>query len=631
MKQNKRVLLVSNTAWSVFNFRLVLAKFIGQNGCYVQAMAPRDDYSNKLIQSGIPFKHISIDNKGSNPAKDLLLLFSFFLKYIKTNPDLIIHYTIKPNIYGSIAARLLGKKSIAVVTGLGYAFIQRGFTTKLVMVMYKVAFMCSNRVLFLNETDRTFFCRLKIVNRHKTTVLPGEGIDTVLFKPMEAKLTDACTFLFVGRLLFDKGLGELIDAMRMLKKVKPQARLQIVGFLDALNPTAVSKETLDQWIAEGLVEFLGASTDVRRFISDANCVVLPSYREGVSRTLLEAASMAKPIIATDVVGCREIVKHQISGFLCKVKNANSLFESMLAFTNLSLSQQEQMGNQGRIHVEQNFADEQVLNTYVPLFESLLKKSFNLNLHKSEATISIITVIFDNHAYIGNAIESVLSQSHSNIQYIIIDGGSNDGSLDVIKSFGDKISIVVSEPDEGIYDAMNKGLALATGDVIGFLNADDFYAHQQVLQHVANKFETTKCDILYADLDYVSRADKNKIVRKWRSGSFDKNRFLTGWMPPHPTFFARKDVYQKLGGFNKKLNMAADYELMLRFCYFNDLNVAYLPEVIIKMRLGGQSNRSFKNRIKANIQDRNAWVINGVRPKWYTLMLKPISKIKQYFL
>lgn len=246
-------------------------------------------------------------------------------------------------------------------------------------------------------------------------------------------------------------------------------------------------------------------------------------------------------------------------------------------------------------------------------------------------VTIITVVLDNMAFIEDAINSVVNQTHNNLQYIIIDGGSNDGSLDVIKSFGDKISIVVSEPDEGIYDAMNKGLALANGDVIGFLNADDFYAHHQVLQHVANRFETTNCDVLYADLDYVSRADKNKIVRKWRSGSFNKNRFLTGWMPPHPTFFARKEVYQQLGGFNKKLNMAADYELMLRFCYFNDLNVAYLPEVIIKMRLGGQSNRSFKNRIKANIQDRNAWVMNGVNPKWYTLLLKPLSKIKQYFL
>jgi glycosyltransferase len=179
--------------------------------------------------------------------------------------------------------------------------------------------------------------------------------------------------------------------------------------------------------------------------------------------------------------------------------------------------------------------------------------------------------------------------------------------------------------------MNKGLALATGDIIGFLNADDFYAHNLVIQQVVEHFNVDKCDALYADLDYVSRTDKNKIVRKWRSGFFDKKRFVKGWMPPHPTFFVRKEVYQKLGGFNKQLHMAADYELMLRFCYFNNIKVSYLPAVIIKMRLGGQSNRSFKNRIKANIQDRNAWIMNGVNPKWYTLLLKPLSKIKQYFL
>jgi glycosyltransferase involved in cell wall biosynthesis len=246
-------------------------------------------------------------------------------------------------------------------------------------------------------------------------------------------------------------------------------------------------------------------------------------------------------------------------------------------------------------------------------------------------ITIITVVLDNMAFIKDAIESVVCQKNANIQYIIIDGGSNDGSLEIINSFGDKISIVISEPDEGIYDAMNKGLALATGDIIGFLNADDFYAHSQVIEKVVARFNTEQCDALYADLDYVSRTDKNKIVRKWRSGIFAKNRFVKGWMPPHPTFFVRKEVYQKLGGFNKQLHMAADYELMLRFCYFNNIKVTYLPEVIIKMRLGGQSNRSFKNRVKANIQDRNAWVMNGVNPKWYTLLLKPLSKIKQYFL
>lgn len=246
-----------------------------------------------------------------------------------------------------------------------------------------------------------------------------------------------------------------------------------------------------------------------------------------------------------------------------------------------------------------------------------------------AKISIITVVLDNMAFIHDAIESVLAQSHPDVEYIVIDGGSRDGSLETIRSYGDRIAVVISEPDEGIYDAMNKGLALATGDIIGFLNADDFYASNKVLSHVAKTFTDTNCEVLYGDLDYVSRTNKNSVVRRWRSGTFAAHKFLSGWMPPHPTFFVRKQVYQQLGGYNKQLNMAADYELMLRFCYFNNLRVAYLPEVMVKMRLGGQSNRSWRNRIKANLQDRDAWLINGIKPRWYTLIMKPLSKVWQY--
>ncbi len=631
MNRPKKILLVSNTAWSIFNFRLPLAKFIQWNGHSVTATAPFDEYAKKLAQVGVPFESITMDNKGSNPFKDLLLLFRLIAKYYRLNPDLIIHYTIKPNIYGSVAARLLGKKSIAVVTGLGTTFIQHNFTTALVIRMYKIAFLCSSKIIFLNETDRTLFCRLKIVKRNKTVVHFGEGVDTKFYKPQpKSSQETATTFLYVGRLIYDKGIRELIEATRNLKKEKPNVKLQFVGFLDALNLTAVKKEELDAWIDEGLVEFLGAHSDVRTFISNADCVVLPSYREGISRTLLESASMAKPIIATDVTGCREVVVHNESGFLCKVKSAESLYEAMLQFTNLNEETRQKMGLQGRELILSTFSNEQGLSAYSSLFDELLHKKFDLECIQTNIKVSVITVIYDNHTFIREAIESVLHQTYNNVQYIVIDGGSNDGSLEIIKSFGDKISIVVSEPDEGIYDAMNKGLSLATGDIIGFLNADDFYAHTEVLQQVAQTFIQTNCDALYADLDYISRNNKNKIVRKWRSGVFDKSRFIKGWMPPHPTFFVRKEIYKRLGGFNKQLHLAADYELMLRFCYFNDIKVSYLPEVIVKMRLGGQSNRSFGNRIKANIQDKNAWTMNGVKPKWYTLLLKPLSKITQYF-
>lgn len=246
------------------------------------------------------------------------------------------------------------------------------------------------------------------------------------------------------------------------------------------------------------------------------------------------------------------------------------------------------------------------------------------------TLTIITVVLNNGHFIKDAIESVLNQTYKGIQYIIIDGGSTDESLEIIKSYQDKISVVVSEPDSGIYDAMNKGLALATGDIVGFLNADDFYANAVVLNKVMHAFTAHGCDALYADLDYVSRSDKHKIIRKWRSGSFSREKFAKGWMPPHPTFFAKRNFYQEFGGFKEELNSAADYELMLRFLYVKSLRTYYLPEVIIKMRVGGQSNRSLKNRMLANIQDRRAWTINGIKPHWYTLFLKPLSKIRQYF-
>lgn len=246
-------------------------------------------------------------------------------------------------------------------------------------------------------------------------------------------------------------------------------------------------------------------------------------------------------------------------------------------------------------------------------------------------VSIITVVLNNEPLVRDAIESVLSQTYADVQYIVIDGGSTDGSLDIIQSYDDKISVIVSEPDEGIYDAMNKGLALASGEVVAFLNADDFYAHSSVIEHAVGVFQKTNADVVYADLDYVSRTDKSKVVRKWRSGEFGLNRFKQGWMPPHPTFFAKRSLYQQFNGYKQELNSSADYELMLRFCFVNRAKVAYLPEVLVKMRLGGQSNRSLKNRLLANLQDRKAWEINNIKPTWYTFLMKPLSKVKQYFI
>jgi len=244
-------------------------------------------------------------------------------------------------------------------------------------------------------------------------------------------------------------------------------------------------------------------------------------------------------------------------------------------------------------------------------------------------ISIITVSYNSAKTIRDTIDSVIQQNYHDIEYILVDGKSTDNTIEIIKSYGNKISKFISESDKGIYDAMNKGIQLASGDIIGILNSDDFYADADVLKNVANHF-TVSIDGLYADLVYVDALNTTKIIRTWKSGAYKEGAFLKGWMPPHPTFFVRRKVYQNFGDFTNQLKSAADYELMLRFIHKEKIKVAYLPKIIVKMRAGGASNSSIKNRIKANKEDRMAWKMNGLKPGVFTLIRKPLSKLNQFF-
>lgn len=246
-------------------------------------------------------------------------------------------------------------------------------------------------------------------------------------------------------------------------------------------------------------------------------------------------------------------------------------------------------------------------------------------------ISIITVSLDNADTIEATLASIEMQTHAPIERIVIDGGSSDATLDIIARHRQKLTHVVSEPDLGMYDAMNKGIALASGDVIGILNADDFYAHKDVIATVAAVFYNAAIDACYGDLEYIDCSVTDRVVRYWKSGTYRKERFYHGWMPPHPTFFARKSLYEKHGVFNLDLGSSADYELMLRFLLKHGAHAHYIPEVLVRMRTGGASNASLGNRIKANLMDRKAWRVNGLRPFPWTLCLKPLSKLSQFFL
>ncbi len=246
-------------------------------------------------------------------------------------------------------------------------------------------------------------------------------------------------------------------------------------------------------------------------------------------------------------------------------------------------------------------------------------------------ISIVTVCFNSEKHIKSAIDSVLSQSYQNIEHIVIDGSSRDKTMEIVRSYGEKINKVISEPDNGIYDAMNKGLKLATGDYVAVLNSDDFYTNNHVIEQVVKRLNEAKTDSLFADLTYVDELNPDKQVRYWKSNEFVKGSFGTGWHPAHPTFFVKKAVYENYGYFNLSIHLAADFELMLRFLEKYQITSCYLAQPIIKMRLGGATNKSIKNIIIQNIECYKSFKINGLSVSFLYPLYRLLPKVKQFFL
>jgi glycosyltransferase len=243
-------------------------------------------------------------------------------------------------------------------------------------------------------------------------------------------------------------------------------------------------------------------------------------------------------------------------------------------------------------------------------------------------ISIITATYNSEATLRDCLASVAAQTLE-AEHIIVDGRSTDGTMELVRAYPHAAHRVLSEPDSGMYDAMNKGIGRATGDVVGILNSDDYYASPRVLEWVAQAFRDPAVDACYGDLVYVDAREAGRVVRYWRAGRFERRSMLWGWMPPHPTFFVRRSVYERYGAFNLDLGSAADYEIMLRFLLKHSLSATYIPRVLVKMRTGGASNVSIRARLRANRMDRRAWRVNGLRPYPWTLWAKPLRKLSQW--
>lgn len=360
----RKVLFVANTAFFVNNFLLGMAGALKESGCSVAVICPEDPHAPRMREKGmrvIPLQNLH--RKGMNPIRDLMLMYELLSTYRRERPDLVLHFTVKPNIYGGLACRLLGLKAVNVITGLGYLFIKKSAVGALAKSLYRFALHGATKVAFLNRDDLEVFRDGGLVREEKVFLLPGTGIDASHYRsrtPSAASGTERASrhvvFLMLGRILWDKGIGEFVEAAASVKQSGLEAEFWILGAPDAGNPSAVPESFLREKEALGIIRCFGQADDVREIIALADVVVLPSYREGIPRALLEAMAMEKPIIASDATGCRDVVEHGRNGMTVRTRDALSLSEAMASFISMGSGRRAEMGRKGREKVLREYDD-----------------------------------------------------------------------------------------------------------------------------------------------------------------------------------------------------------------------------------------------------------------------------------
>lgn len=373
-----KIAVVANTGWYIFNFRRNLISALRQAGHEVVAVAPEDDYCNALRREGVPVLCIPLDVAGTHPRRELRSVLALRQVLRREGADLVLSYTPKGNLYTAMSSVGLPLRQIANVSGLGRAFVRAGLLNQFVRLLYRIGFRRASWVFFQNDDDRNFFVSEGLVDPSRSERIPGSGVDLTRFAPVPLPTSSQSrspstqvTFLLVARMLWDKGVGEFVEAARRVRVQRPSARFRLLGFLDPGHPSGISAEKLQSWVQEGVVEYLGATDDIRPVIAQADCVVLPSYyREGVPRSLLEAAAMGRPLIATDSIGCRDAVSDQITGFLVPPRSASELARRFVDIIDMPAERRSEMGQRGRQKMEQEFAEQIVIQRYLHLAAAL---------------------------------------------------------------------------------------------------------------------------------------------------------------------------------------------------------------------------------------------------------------------
>jgi glycosyltransferase involved in cell wall biosynthesis len=346
-------------------FRKGLLKFLVEDGYEVHIIAPKDYKTEEMIKIGCIYHQLDFRTKNINPFYELKLISDLTRLYKRINPKIVFHYTIKPNTYGSVAAKLAGVRSVAIITGLGYTFLNNNLVNKVVRILYKLTLRYASSVWFLNQPDKELMIADRIVDSRKVRLLPGEGVNTSEFSPIESNSNkNGFVFLMLSRMVWFKGINEYVEAAQKVKAEFPQVQFNLFGETDVDNPNSIPIEVLEKWHKMSYVNFKGLSHDVRNEIANADCVVLPSHTEGLSKVLMEAASMEKPLIATNLPGCKELIEEGVNGYLSELKNIDSLVEKMKKILSLDREELKKMGKIGRQKMINNYDEKIIIKYYM---------------------------------------------------------------------------------------------------------------------------------------------------------------------------------------------------------------------------------------------------------------------------